>query len=114
MAQTLKEKLSVQGKWIRLAFMVLFAIVVYVIAIPLVWLIGAFQFIYTLFTGIPLKTLAHFSHGLSKYIHQIMSFVTYVDEEKPFPFSSWPVTKEPTKAKPKIAPKKEEKVKEKK
>ena len=104
MAQTLKEKLSVKDKWIRLVFMVLFAIVVYFIAIPLVWIIGAFQFIYSLFTGKPLHTLLHFSNGLSQYVHQIMAFITYVNEEKPFPFSSWPGTKEVTKAKPKPAP----------
>ncbi len=92
--QTLKEKLSVKDKWIRLLFMILFAIVVYFIAIPLVWLIGAFQFLYALFTNKPLKTLVPFSDGLSQYIHQIMSFIVYASEHKPFPFSSWPGTKE--------------------
>jgi hypothetical protein len=102
--QTLKEKLSVKDKWIRLVFMVLFAIVVYFVAIPLVWLIGAFQFIYTLLVGSSLKTLTSFSNSLSQFIHQIMAFITYVSEEKPFPFSSWPGAKEPAKAKPKPAP----------
>lgn len=104
--QTLKEKLSIKDKWIRLLFMVLFAIVVYFIAIPLVWLIGAFQFFYTLFTNTALKTLEPFSDGLSQYIHQIMSFIIYVTEQKPFPFSSWPGAKTLTK---KPSEKKEEK-----
>jgi energy-coupling factor transporter transmembrane protein EcfT len=104
MTQTLKEKLSVKDKWIRLVFMILFAIVVYFVAIPLVWLIGAFQFIYSLFVGKALKTLTPFSNGLSEFIHQIMAFITYVTEEKPFPFSSWPGAKESAKAKPKPAP----------
>ncbi|MCK4608828.1 MAG: DUF4389 domain-containing protein [Gammaproteobacteria bacterium] len=106
MTQTLKEKLSVTDKWIRLIFMVLFAIVVYFIAITLIWLIAIFQFLYTLFVGKPNSALLPFSEGLSIYIQQIMAFVTYVKNEKPFPFSAWPhthpvITKEKEEAKPK-------------
>jgi hypothetical protein len=90
MAQTLKEKLSVKDNWIRLLFMIVFAVVVYWIALILVWIIAAFQFIYTLFVGKPLHTLVPFSDGLSSYIHEIMQFLTYVTEEKPFPFKAWP------------------------
>lgn len=92
MAQTLKDKLSSKDKWIRLLFMLLFAVVVYFIAIPLVWIIGAFQFIYNLFVGKPLTTLIPFSDDLSQYIHQIMAFITYVNDIKPFPFTPWPST----------------------
>lgn len=108
MAQTLKEKLSVKDKWIRLLFMIVFAVVVYWVALILVWIIAAFQFIYALFVGKPLHTLVPFSNGLSQYIYEIMQFLTYVTEEKPFPFKSWPgeVVK-PKKAPP--PPKKVEK-----
>jgi len=109
MAQTLKEKLSVKNKWIRLLFMIVFAVVVYWIALILVWIIAAFQFIYTLFVGKPLHTLVPFSNGLSQYIHEIMLFLTYVTEEKPFPFKSWPGAAEAIKPK-KAPPKKVEKI----
>ena len=99
MAETLKEKLSAKDKWFRLIFMVIFAIVVYCIGLTLVWLIAIFQFIYSLFVGKPNKTLLPFGGSLSKYIYQMMAFLTYASEEKPFPFGPWPSSEEKPKPK---------------
>lgn len=90
---TLKEKLSVKEKWIRLIFMIFFVLVTFLTRI-LIWVIAAFQFIYTMLVGKPAKTLLPFSESLSKYIYQIMEYLTYVSEQKPFPFEAWPTTKE--------------------
>ena len=87
--KTIKEKLSVGSKWLRLLFMVLFGIIGWVLE-GIICLIAVFQFIYTLFTDKPLDTIHTFSASLSTYVYQIVQFLTYVSEEKPFPFSSWP------------------------
>lgn len=107
MAETLKDKLSVKEKWIKLIFIVIYALVIYWIAFALVWIITAFQFLYTLFTGKANKTLQPFSKSLSEYIKQIVSFLMYDTEEKPFPFTPWPETKVAKPAAPrKAAPRK--------
>lgn len=89
MTQTLKEKLSVKDKWFRLIFMILFVIIMW-IARCIVGLIAIVQFIYVLFAGIPLKALLPFSESISSYIYQIIQFLTYLTEDKPFPFKAWP------------------------
>lgn len=89
MPQTLKEKLSKKEKWIRLIFIVIFWIIGWITR-PIIGLITIFQFIYTLFVGKPLKTLLPFSESLCMYIREIAAFLTYVTEEKPFPFKPWP------------------------
>ena len=92
MARTskLKEKLSAKDKWIRLIFMVLFSLLVYWVVFLLIWVIAAFQFIYSLFAGTPNQVLLPFSASLSEYVKQIVMYLTYNSEEKPFPFVPWP------------------------
>jgi len=85
----LKKHLTAKDQWIRLFFMAIFAIVSYVVQI-LVWIVSAVQFVITIVTGKNNKNLLHFGEGLSIYAFHIMKFLTYVTEEKPFPFSHWP------------------------
>ena len=49
-----------------------------------------FQFIYTLVRGRPNERLIPFARSLSAFIYEIMLFITFVEDEKPFPFGSWP------------------------
>jgi hypothetical protein len=103
MSEKLKKQLMVTDKWLRALFMVLFIIISWIAKI-IVGIIALFQFIYTLFTGNPLQTLMPFSDSLAQYIFQIINFLTYVSEEKPFPFTHWPtsqITVERTKSKKK-------------
>lgn len=101
MEKTLKQKLSVKEKWFRLIFMALYACLVNWVALFIIWIIAAFQFLYTLFVGKPNQTLLPFGASLSEYIKQIMLYLTYGTEEKPFPFRPWPGTG--TKTAPKKA-----------
>ena len=105
MAEKLTDKLAVKDKWIRLIFMILYAIVVYWVAALVVAVIALFQFIYTLFVGKPLHTLVPFSRSLSEYIKEVLAYITYVTETKPFPFKPWPGQEAPKPA-PKPAAKK--------
>lgn len=99
---TLTEKLSMVDKWIRFVFMILFVLIAYVVRF-IVWLIAAVQFIYLLFVGKPQKDLLSFGDSLSRYVYQIMQFLMFVTEDKPFPFAKWPeprAPKEPKKVPP--------------
>ncbi len=72
--------------------MVVFACVVYWVAFFIIMIVAAFQFIYILLVGKSNKTIAPFGAEMSEYVHQIMQFLTYSSEEKPFPFKPWPGT----------------------
>lgn len=89
----LKASLLVADRWIRLLFMILFAIVNYFVQI-ISWFIAIVQFIITLVTGKPNKNLLSLSEGLSGFSFHILKYLMYVTDEKPYPFSSWPGSKQ--------------------
>ncbi len=84
-----KEKVLSADHWLRFVFMVLFAgiacVASYVVAV-LIFI----QFVFALFTGNPNDRLRIFGASLSQYIFEILSFLTYNSEDKPFPFADWP------------------------
>jgi len=89
MDEKLKEKLTDKNKWIRGLYMLLFTLI-YKIAEILVTAVAAFQFVASLFTGKTNEHLMTFGQRLSIFIYQIMQFLTFNSEEKPYPFSPWP------------------------
>jgi hypothetical protein len=89
MNQTLKQNLLTKNKWIRFLFMVLF-LAIMLIAKFIIWCVVAFQFIAVLFTNNTNQKLLEFSKSLNYYFYQILKFLTYSTEVKPYPFSSWP------------------------
>lgn len=85
----LKSSLLVADRWIRLLFMILFAIVNYFVQI-VSWLIAIVQFIVTIVTGKPNQNLLSLSEGLSGFSFQVLKYLMYVTDERPYPFSPWP------------------------
>jgi hypothetical protein len=88
----LKSSLMVADKWIRLVFMILFAVVNYLLQI-VSWVIAAVQFVLTLITGKPNQNLLSLADGLSKFSLHILRYLMFVTDEKPYPFSEWPGSK---------------------
>jgi hypothetical protein len=88
----LKSSLMVADKWIRLVFMILFAVVNYLLQI-VSWVIAAVQFVLTLITGKPNQNLLSLGDGLSKFSLHILRYLMFVTDEKPYPFSEWPGSK---------------------
>jgi hypothetical protein len=89
MAEPIREHLKSRTTWIRGLYMLLFALL-YGIAELLVLAVALFQFITVLITGAVNERLLPLGRGLSVYIYQVMLYLTYGTEEKPFPFSPWP------------------------
>jgi len=54
--------------------------------------IAVVQFVTRLFSGQINQQLAEFGDGLAAYFRQIMGFLTFHSEDKPFPFAPWPET----------------------
>tara|TARA_B110000495_G_C22905032_1_gene528230 strand:+ start:182 stop:520 length:339 start_codon:yes stop_codon:yes gene_type:complete len=90
--EELKENLAKQSKWLRLLWMVAFSFVYYV-AIGILWLIVVTQFLFSLFTNNPNENILKLSNGFRNYMVQILDFITYQSDDKPFPFSDFPKSK---------------------
>ena len=48
------------------------------------------QFIYTWLSGEPNEKILEFTDGLSEYAKQLVSYVGFNSDEKPWPFGDWP------------------------
>lgn len=90
--EEVKEHLKSRSTWVRFAYMLLFAFVLYVSKFVL-FAVALLQILAALFTGEPNGRLTRFGESLSQYIYQIGRFLTYNTEDMPFPFSDWPEPK---------------------
>jgi len=89
MDEEIKEKLSNTNTWIRGLYMLLFLFIMGAAKFAIGVLV-LFQFLTHLFAGNINERLVSFSSSLAQYISQIILYVCYVTEEKPFPFNDWP------------------------
>lgn len=89
----LKTHLTTGSTWLRGFFMLLFTII-YSITIIVIGAMVVFQFGHTLFTGKPKQELFELGENLSTYIAQILLYLTYNSDEKPFPFKEWASTQQ--------------------
>lgn len=85
----LKEKLLVKDKWLRGLFMLFFIVIKYLVS-WLICLIALFQFVVDLLMGRPNDKLLAFTKHLNAYLLQVVNFLTYNSESKPFPFANLP------------------------
>lgn len=92
MDEQLKSNLTSSKHWIRLLFMILFALALQVASIVMTALVVV-QFLFALITGNDNQQLRKFGDSLSIFIFDTLQFLIYNSEEKPFPFSDWPESK---------------------
>jgi Domain of unknown function (DUF4389) len=85
----LKNNLAKRKTWMRGLYMLIF-VVLYSVAEVVVGAVVVLQFLFTLFTGQTNARLILFGHDLSRYIYEVMLFMTFNSEELPFPFREWP------------------------
>ncbi|WP_257252630.1 MULTISPECIES: DUF4389 domain-containing protein [unclassified Endozoicomonas] len=88
------DNLKSESRWLRLLFMVLFYMLAYIVGF-LILLIAIIQVVHGFIKSEPNSRLLDLSAGLNQYFYQIIQFVTYNDDTKPYPFSDWPGEKEP-------------------
>lgn len=92
--EDLKSNLLSSKHWMRLVFMLLFSVILYV-ASMVVWILVIIQFLFSLITGQDNLKIRQFAYSLSTYIYETLKFLTYSSEEKPFPFADWPAADVP-------------------
>ena len=94
MDQQLKENVTSGALWLRLLYMVFFAVCLQV-ARMVMWAVVGLQFFFALITGKDNGKLREFGLSLSTFIFDALKFLTYNSDEKPFPFSDWPIAEAP-------------------
>lgn len=87
--EQLKSNLTSSKHWLRLVFMLLFAAVLQLASLVM-WVLVIIQFLFSLITGEDNQHLRRFGYSLSTYIYDVLKFLCYSSEEKPFPFADWP------------------------
>ena len=91
--EELKQNLTSTNQWLRLVYMVLFAVLLEIAGFVMLAVIIA-QFLFAIFTGSANDNLRRLGDQISSYIYQTLQFLIYNSEEKPFPFSEWPESEE--------------------
>lgn len=84
------DNLRKPAVWIRIVFMVAFAVVLYLIIAPVILVVIMAQILFVFIAGSPNSNLRDFSIALVEYIFQILKFLIYATDNKPFPFSNFP------------------------
>lgn len=89
-ARPIRPNLTSKATWLRLVFIVLFAIVYGIVELVLTAVV-VIQFLFTLLTGAPNERLRELGQSLARYVYQIIRFLTYNTELRPFPIDlDWP------------------------
>ena len=88
MNEQLKGNLKNQSTWRRILYMLLFAIA-YSVAEMVVSAIVVAQVVFVLFSGKPNEQLLDFGAQLSRYLYEVLRYLTFNTDRQPFPFSAW-------------------------
>ena len=80
--------------WIRLVYMILFALLS-ILSRILISIVAAVQFLVVLFSGEGNHHLRRFGYGLAEWTSQAYLFLSFNTEDKPFPFADWPEPDQP-------------------
>jgi hypothetical protein len=89
MNDEIKQQSNKKETWKRALFMLLFMFFLGIVKF-LVLMMAFFQFGFVVFTGQANARLLRLGHQLAAYAYQIISFLTFISEQRPFPFSTWP------------------------
>jgi hypothetical protein len=89
MEANVKENVKNVDTWLRGLFIIIFGVIFYFL-IGIIWLLVIFQFVTKVITGKLNEQLEKFSSGLTQYALQILDYVTFQSETRPFPFSPYP------------------------
>lgn len=87
-----KENLTNINTWLRVAFIILFGVVFYIAYGWLIWLLVLFQVVTKLLTGGVNPQLLEMSPKLSDYANDILRYVTFQTDQKPWPLDKSPST----------------------
>lgn len=73
----------------RALYTILYLIIIRLISMVL-FVIAITQYIYSWLTGEPNEKILYFTEGLAEYSKQLVSYVGFNTDEKPWPVGEWP------------------------
>jgi hypothetical protein len=86
----IEEHVKSRSTWLRLVFMIVFYVLASVATLVLSAVV-VLGFLWVLFTGEPNRQLQSVGRSMGQYVHQIIDYMTYNSDERPFPFEKeWP------------------------
>lgn len=86
----LEQNLRARSTWLRLVFMIVIG-VCHEIARLVGAVVVVLQFLHVLFTGKPNERLKDTGLSLAQYVYQVVEYLTFNTEVRPFPFDAeWP------------------------
>lgn len=89
MTDDVKKHVKSKTTWTRLIYLILYAIIFRVASIVL-FAITIIQFLKALLTGSPFDRIQSFGGALAEYNKQLVAYLSYQSDEKPFPVGPWP------------------------
>ncbi len=89
MEKTLVDHLSAKTTWIRLAKMILFGVILWVVRF-IIGIVAVVQWLLLLTTGSTNPRLSSFGRSLGSYDYQIAAYLSFHTEYMPYPFAPWP------------------------
>ena len=84
------DNLREPNAWLRILFMAAYALGLYLAIVPVLLILMVAQALFTIITGEDNEKLRQFGAALSQFVHQILQFLTFNSDDKPFPFSDLP------------------------
>jgi len=91
-AGDMKTNVKNPDTWLRGLFIIIYAVISYVL-FWIIWLVVIFQFVMKVLTANLNPNVMNFSGGLTRYAFQILEYVTFQSEERPWPIGPWPAEK---------------------
>lgn len=77
--------------WVRIFYVVVFAFIIGV-TFWVVWAVVLLQVGWSLIAGKANANLCRFGADLGDFVRQVLDYLTYNSEIKPFPFAPWPAS----------------------
>ena len=87
--EEMKKNLKDKNSWSR-GFFMLISLACLEISKVIFLMVVIFQFCSSLLTKKTNERLEELSASLCRYIEQNLKYLSYLENERPFPFSSWP------------------------
>ncbi len=89
MSQNVKHNIKQSSTWKRGLYILLFSIC-YQLAAAILFVIIVFQFALKLLTDDTNAELRLLSRRLGSYLYQLIQFMSFNSNDKPYPYGSWP------------------------
>ena len=87
--QEIADHVKSKSTWMRLVFMLIF-VALWTISRIVVGAVVVLQFLWVLFAGEPNPRLGRLGQDLATYTYQIVMYLTFNTQRRPFPYDDWP------------------------